>query len=79
MEFAERKWTPFVFFELQEVANAVPEISHIEFFKDLTWEEISEALETLPKDVVDFAGFVQDEILRLEAGMKSTPNRVATA
>ena len=44
MEFAEGKWAPFVFFELQEAANVVPEISHIEFFENLTWDQISDAL-----------------------------------
>jgi hypothetical protein len=67
MEFAEGKWTPLVFFELQEVVNTVPEISHMQLFNDLTWEQISEALEALPKDVVDFTGFVQDEIQKIEA------------
>jgi hypothetical protein len=79
MEFAEGKWAPFVFFELQEAANVVPEISHIEFFKNLTWDQISDALGALPRDVVDFTGFVQDEIRKIEAAVSSTPNDIATA
>jgi hypothetical protein len=66
MEFAEGKWTPFVFFELDVPADVVPEIHHIEF-TGMTETQISEALEALPRDIVDFAGFVRDEIEKIEA------------
>jgi hypothetical protein len=66
LEFADGKWTPFVFFELHVPADAVPEVHHIEF-TGMTKPQIRAALDALPRDVVDFPGFVRDEIDKIEA------------
>ncbi|MFH1345797.1 MAG: hypothetical protein ABIL01_31995 [Pseudomonadota bacterium] len=65
-EFAEGKWTPFVFFELDVPADTIPKIHHIEF-TGMTKTQINEALEAPPRDIVDFAGFVRGEIEKIEA------------
>lgn len=65
MEFAEGKWTPFVFFELAAPPNAIPTILHIDF-TNMTEAETVAALHSLPRDVADFPGFVSDEIERIE-------------
>jgi hypothetical protein len=65
MEFAEGKWTPFVFFELEAPPNAIPTIQHIDFTK-MTEAETVAALNSLPRDVADFPGFVRDEIAKIE-------------
>jgi hypothetical protein len=67
LEFAEGKWTPFVFFEREPpVDDALPAVTHIEF-TDMSDAEIGAALRSLPRDVIDFAGFVADEIAKIEA------------
>jgi hypothetical protein len=65
MEFAEGKWTPFVSFALQEQPGPVPEIHRIEF-SDMSESEMKQAMSSLPKDISDFAGFVRDEIAKIE-------------
>ena len=65
MEFAEGKWTPYVFFQLEEPEDAVPTAHHIDF-TNMTQAGIVDALKTMPSDVVDFAGFVRDEIEKIE-------------
>jgi hypothetical protein len=65
MEFAEGKWTPFVSFELVAPPNAMPTVQHVDF-TNMSETEIIAALKSVPKDVVDFAGFVRDEIEEIE-------------
>ena len=65
MEFAEGKWTPFVFFGLEERPDAIPEMLKIEF-TDVSESGIRQALKSLPSDITDFAGFVRDEIEKRE-------------
>ncbi|MEA2907847.1 MAG: hypothetical protein QOI12_5234 [Alphaproteobacteria bacterium] len=69
IEFAEGKWTPLVFFQLEEPENAVAAVHPIDF-TNLSHAEMVEALKTIPRDVVDFAGFVRNEIEKIE---KSKP------
>jgi hypothetical protein len=65
MEFAEGKWTPYVFFQVEEPEDGVPTVQHIDF-TDMSQAEIVDALKVLPRDVVDFPGFVRDEIEKIE-------------
>lgn len=65
MEFAEGKWTPFVFFELEMPPGVPPTVEHIDF-TNMTESEISDALKSLPREVNDFPGLVRDEIEKLE-------------
>jgi len=65
MEFAEGKWTPYVFFQVEEPADGVHTVRHIDF-TDMNQSEIVDTLKTLPRDVVDFPGFVRDEIEKIE-------------
>jgi hypothetical protein len=65
MEFAEGKWTPFVSFELETPPDAMPTVQNIDF-TNMSESEIVDALKSLPKEVADFAGFVRDEIEKIE-------------
>lgn len=65
MEFAEGKWTPYVFFQLQEPEDAVLTVHHIDF-TDMNQAEVVDAIKAFPKDVADFPGFVRDEIEKIE-------------
>jgi hypothetical protein len=65
MEFAEGKWTPFVSFELETPPGAIPTVQNVDF-TNMSESEIADALESIPKEVADFAGFVRDEIEKLE-------------
>jgi hypothetical protein len=65
MEFAEGKWTPYVFFQPEDPEDGVLAVQHIDF-TDMNQAEIVEALKTLPRDVVDFPGFVHDAIEKIE-------------
>jgi hypothetical protein len=67
MEFAEGKWTPYVFFQLEDPPNSVPTVTKIEF-TDMSESGIANSLKDLPRDVYDFAGFVRDAIEKIEAG-----------
>jgi hypothetical protein len=66
MEFAEGKWTPYVFFQLEDPPNSVPTVTKIEF-TNMSQSEIETSLKDLPRDVYDFAGFVRDAIEKIEA------------
>ena len=70
MEFAEGKWTPFVFFRLEEPENAVAAVRRIDF-TNMSQAEMVDALKTIPRDVVDFSGFVRDEIEKIEKAQPS--------
>jgi hypothetical protein len=70
MEFAEGKWTPYVFFQVEEPENGVATVHHIDF-TDMNQAEIVDALKALPRDVVDFPGFVRDEIEKIEKAKMS--------
>jgi hypothetical protein len=65
LEFADGKWTPYVFFQVEEPADGVPTVQHIDF-TDMNQAEIVDALKALPRDVSDFPGFVRDEIEKIE-------------
>ena len=65
IEFAEGKWTPFVSFELEAPPNDMPTVQRIDF-TNMSGSEIVASLNSLPKDVTDFAGFVRDEIEKIE-------------
>ena len=62
IEFAEGRWTPFVFFELAE-----PVDSNVIHVKDLTVDKLDTLLNTLPKHDTDFGGFIRDKIEEIEA------------
>jgi hypothetical protein len=64
MEFAEGKLTPFVSLNLKH-PNDMPTVQRIDF-TNMSESEIVAALKFLPKDVSDFAGFVRDEIEKIE-------------
>ena len=66
MEFAEGKWTPFVFFQAEDPPNSVPIVTKIEF-TDMSESGIKNSLKVLPRDVYDFAGFVREAIEKIEA------------
>lgn len=65
MEFAEGKWTPFVFFQVEDEPNSVMVVQRVDF-TDTTKSEIERALKGLPPDVRDFPGFVRDAIEKIE-------------
>jgi hypothetical protein len=66
MEFAEGKWTPFVFFQVEDPPNSDPTVKKIKF-TDMSESGIKNSLKDLPRDVYDFAGFVRDAIDKIEA------------
>jgi hypothetical protein len=70
MEFAEGKWTPYVFFQLEDPPNSLPTVQHIEF-TNMNEAEIGNSLKSLPRDVYDFAGFVRDAIAEIEKAQAS--------
>jgi hypothetical protein len=65
MEFAEGRWSPFVSFELVAPPDDMPAVPDIDF-TNMSESEIVAALTSVPKDIVDFAGFVRDEIEAIE-------------
>jgi hypothetical protein len=70
MEFAEGKWTPFVFFQVEDEPDSVTVVQRIDF-TDMDKSEIEGALEGLPPDVRDFPGFVRDAIEKIENAQSS--------
>ena len=64
IEFAEGRWTPYVFLDLAEPVGDT-KITHI------TGAAALEAfLKTAPKHIVDFGGFIRDKIEEIERGSR---------
>ena len=70
IEFAEGKWTPFVFCELAENASAseVPENTTYKNVEKLSEQELDQLLSSIPGEIIDFGGFVRKEIEKIENG-----------
>lgn len=68
IEFAEGKWTPFVFCEPADnpaAANA-PVITAYENVERLNKDDLQKLLNSIPEDVMDFGSFIRKEIERIE-------------
>ena len=52
-------------FELEVPPNDRPTVQHVDF-TNMSESELIAALKSLPKDIADFAGFVRDEIEKIE-------------